>query len=142
MRLFILNTIGDSILELFIKPSAYEMEGAYDTALSWVITGFVIAMLATFGMQVIKWLLKAGVVLVKRHWSRLKTITFMATGMLPVFATLLAIYYFTLDYTNVLGPFGLFNGVFFAWLVYIVLMVLSDLVFPWSRNDYKFQRRV
>lgn len=135
------DSLLGSILRFFIQPVALDIEGAYDTALSWLITAIVIAVLLTIGMQVFKWLLKARAAMVDRYWPLRKTITFMAAGLFPVFAALSAIYYFTLDYTSIVGVSGLFKGVVFAWLLYISLMVSSDLIFPWSRYDYKFKRR-
>jgi hypothetical protein len=133
---------ASSFLQWFIEESNRGMAGAEDTAMSWVITGAVIAVLVTGVMMLIKWFRKERAPMVKKIWPLPKVFLFMFVGMFPLFFVLLTIYYFDLNFPMVIGTSGFFKGVVFAWLLYLIFMISGDFITPWSRPDWARKRRV
>ena len=129
-------------LEWFIDENNRGIDGAEDTALSWVITGVVIAVLVTGAMMLIKWFRKERASIVNKRWPLPKVLLFIFAGLFPLFVVLLAIYYFNLNFTMVIGAGGFFKGVVFAWLLYFIFMIGGDFIAPWSRPDWARKRRV
>lgn len=129
-------------LEWFIDENNRGIDGAEDTAMSWVITGVVIAVLVTGAMMLIKWFRKERASVVNKIWPLPKVLLFIFAGLFPLFAVLLAVYYFNLNFTMVIGTGGFFKGVVFAWLLYFIFMIGGDFIAPWSRPDWARKRRV
>lgn len=106
-----------------------------DTAMSWILTAFVVAVLlagVSFGYKSLR---KASAAHHdKKIWSRGKTWVFFFIGLFPVFFTLLFIWYLKLDFVNFIQIGGLLKGTLFAWLVYLFLMIFGHLVSPWRRE--------
>ncbi len=126
----------DTVAGVFIKPGMIDEPGAHGTAVSWMMTGLVIAVLLTGAMVLLKWLLKERAAIKQKRWPLSKVFGYMAVGLFPAFAVLLGVYYLSLDFITMLGPQGFFKGVVFAWLVYLIAMVVNDLIWQWSRTDY------
>jgi hypothetical protein len=126
-------------LDWFIPENNRGIAGAQDTAMSWVISGIVIAVLITGAMSFLKWLLKERASLRDKRWVISKVILYMLAGWVPVFAILWLFYYFNDDFKMVLEVGGFFKGVLFTWSLYIFFMVGMDLL--WSRPDYVIKRR-
>jgi len=127
------------LAEGLIRAELRDAPGAHDTAVSWLLTGLVIAALATGAMVLFKKFRKDRALLKDKPWSLAEVFGYLAVGLFPIFAVLLAVYYLSLDFTNILGVQGLFKGVACAWLLYVVLMVGNDLIWPWSRTDYRLR---
>ncbi|MBS1807716.1 MAG: hypothetical protein JST84_05955 [Acidobacteria bacterium] len=126
----------DKWVEVFIEPNNLNVQGAHETAFSWAMTGIVIAVLITGSMAALKWFLKERAALKDKRWKLAKVTGFMAAGLLIAFIPLLAIYYLSMNFTLILGVQGFFKGVIFAWVIYLLAMLASDLIAPWSRTDY------
>jgi hypothetical protein len=139
---FLQDESASPFLDWFIDESNRGIAGAEDTAMSWVITGVVIAVLVTGVMMLIKWFSKERSPIVRKIWPLTKVFLFMFLGMFPLFIILLAIYYFDLDFTMIIGTSGFFKGVIFSWLLYLIFMVGGDFITPWSRSDWARKRRV
>lgn len=131
----------NSFIEWFIDENNRGIAGAEDTATSWVITGIVIAVLITAAMLFVKWLMKERATIKDKPWSKSKIVIFTLVGLMPMFAVLLAVYYFNLNFTMIIGIGGFFKGIVLAWIFYIALMVIGDLLTPWSRHDYALKKR-
>jgi hypothetical protein len=128
-------------LDWFIPEGSRGIAGAQDTAMSWVLSGIVIAVLMTGGMIFLKWLLKERAPLPRKRWVISKVLLYMLTGLLPVFAILWALYYLNDDFKMILEIGGFFKGVLFTWSLYIFFMIGMDLLASWSRPDYVFKKR-
>lgn len=114
-----------------------DADGWREIATSWLITATVIAVVWTLVMLFVKWTLRKKEALIKdRAWSRQKTWWFIIAGLLPVLLIAWGIYYFTLDFTYVVGFRGLMNGVLFSWLLYVLLMVAGHMMSSWRRDIY------
>lgn len=123
----------DDFLRLFIEN--IESDNWQDTAISWLITAIVVAVLGAIMTFGVKAFLKASAkIQVEKIWSRGKTWLLIGIGLLPLFLVLLGIWYFTRDFRNFVLIGGLFKGTVFAWLLYIFLMILGHLVSPWRRE--------
>ena len=106
-----------------------------EVATSWVFTAIVIAILGAGGSFACKAALKASSNHHdKRIWSRGKTWLSFSIGLLPVFLTLLLLWYLDRDYTNYVKIGGLLKGTLFAWIIYLFLMIVGHLVSPWRRE--------
>jgi hypothetical protein len=128
--------LGDLAQRLFLDPNSYGVPGAQETAMSWMLTGLVISVLLTGTMALVKKLRKDRATVNGKRWSLPKVFGFAAIGLFVVFAILLAVYYFSLNFTSIIGVQGFFKGVVFAWVIYLLTMVGNDLIWPWSRTDY------
>jgi len=133
---------ASTFLEWFIDENNRGIDGAEDTAMNWVITGVVIAVLITGVMMLIKWFRKERAPIVNKHWPLSKVFLFMFVGVFPLFIVLLIIYYFDLDFMMIIGTSGFFKGVLFAWLLYFIFMIGGDFITPWSRPDWARKRRM
>ncbi|MBL8191602.1 MAG: hypothetical protein JNK38_26525 [Acidobacteria bacterium] len=136
--LFILQEEGSSsaFLRFFIDPSSYDAEGAADVALSWVLTGVVIAVVCTAMMAGGKWFFKVRAPMKAQRWSLLKVFGWLVLGWLPILLTLGLIYYFSINFTMILAIGGYFKGVIFTALLYALVMILVDFIIPRFRTDY------
>ncbi len=111
------------------------IKGWEDTAESWVITAVVIAALCAGLMLLYKLLRKkAARNIVEQTWSRGRTVLLIVFGLLPVFLCILAAWYTSSNFFNVMRVSGLLKGVLFAWLLYVLLMIVGHLVSPWRRE--------
>ena len=112
-----------------------DIDGWDDTAQNWLIVAIVVSVLSAGLMFFIKWLKKrrAGVIKLEA-WSRGETLLLMLLGLLPIFAGLLAIWYFSRDYPNIIGVGGLFKGVVVSWFSYLLLMVTGHALSPWRHE--------
>ena len=109
--------------------------GWQDTAQSWLITSIVIAVLCAGLMLLYKLMRKkAARNIVEQTWSPGKTILLILLGLLPVFLCVAAAWYTSSNFYNVMSVPGLFKGVLFAWLLYLLFMVIGHLASPWRRE--------
>jgi hypothetical protein len=69
-----------------------------------------------------------------RTWSGGQTWLLILVGLFPVMLLSCVIWYFSRDFHNIVGIQGLFKGIAFSWLLYLLFMVLAHLVSPW-RNE-------
>jgi cytochrome c biogenesis protein CcdA len=58
----------------------------------------------------------------------------MLLGLIPVFLSVLLVWFAYANFYNVMRVPGLFKGIFFAWLLYLVFMVIGHLAGPWRRD--------
>ncbi|MFN0141504.1 MAG: hypothetical protein ACKVQW_15640 [Pyrinomonadaceae bacterium] len=106
-----------------------------DTATAWVTTAVVLAVLVALLIFAFKGFRKYMAEIARRKiWTRRQTWLAIVVGFVPIFLSLLVIRWFSLDYTNFISIGDLFKGTLFAWLVYLILMVLGHLVSPWRRE--------
>lgn len=111
------------------------IKGWEDTAQSWLITAVVISVLCAGAMLLLKFFQKqsAGNI-VEQTWSKGKTIMLILLGLLPVFLGITGVWYSSNNFYNVMSVPGLFKGVLFAWLLYLVFMVIGHMAGPWRRE--------
>lgn len=111
------------------------IKGWEDTAQSWLITAVVIAVVCAGLMLLYKLLQKKSARnIVEQTWSRGMTVLLILTGLLPVLVFLLVAWYTSSNFYNVMSVGGLFKGVLFAWLLYLVFMVIGHVASPWRRE--------
>jgi succinate dehydrogenase hydrophobic anchor subunit len=111
------------------------IKGWEDTAESWLITAVVIAVLCAGLMLAYKLLRKkAARNIVEQTWSRRRTALLILIGLLPVFLFILTAWYTSSDFFNVMRVSGLFKGILFAWLLYLLFMIVGHLASPWRRE--------
>jgi Na+/H+-dicarboxylate symporter len=111
------------------------IRGWEETAQSWLITTAVIAALCAGLMLLYKLMRKkAARNIIEQTWSKAKTILLILVGLLPVFLFLLVAWYASSNFYNVMSVAGLFKGVLFAWLLYLVFMVVGHLASTWRRE--------
>jgi polyferredoxin len=136
--LFILqdDVVGGSSAFLRLFVTNQDIDGAEGVALSWVLTGIVIAAICTAVMAGGKWLLKERAHLGCKHWPLPKVFGWLLLGWLLILLVLGLIYYFSIDFTMILAIGGYFKGVIFTALVYAVVMIVVDLIIPRFRSDY------
>lgn len=123
----------NSFLRFFIENTEDDLWK--ETATSWIITAFVVAVLiagVSFGYKALR--KAAAAHHDKKIWSRGKTWLSFFIGLFPVFFTLLFIWYLKLDFVNFIQLGGLLKGTLFAWIVYLFLMIVGHLVSPWRRE--------
>jgi hypothetical protein len=133
MPILLLAIFESELLRFF--TSNREIDDWEDTATSWLMAAFVIAVLSAGLMLFYKWLRKSLAGSIKeKAWSRGETVLLMVIGLAPVFLAVLGIWYATRDYFNIIGVGGLIKGVVFAWLLYLLFMFLGHLVSPWRRE--------
>src|SRR2546429_8925679 len=115
MFLFLLQ---DNFLRLFIDN--IEPDNWQETAMSWLLTVVVIAVLIAGLVFAYKALRKSMADIAKRKiWTRRRTWLLIFVGIFPIFFLLLAIWYLTRDFLNFVQFGGLVRGTLFAWLLYL-----------------------
>lgn len=123
----------EGLLEWFTGDTS--IDGWQDTALSWLITALVIAVVCTGLMALIKFILKQKAPNPKRRiWPRSKAVIFILLGLLPVLLLAVVVWYMSRDFVNIMTVSGLFKGILFSWLLYLLLMLVSHAWGEW-RND-------
>jgi len=130
MLFFLLES---KFLRFFIEN--VESDDWDETAMNWVITAVVVAVIfvgLTFGYKALR--KAAAAHHDQKIWSRGKTWLSFFIGLFPLFFVLLAVWYAKLDYFNFIQFSGLVKGVLFAWFLYLVLMIGGHLVSPWRRE--------
>jgi Na+/H+-dicarboxylate symporter len=111
------------------------IRGWEETSQSWIITAVVIAVLCAGLMLLYKLMRKkAARNIIEQTWSRRRTALMILVGLAPVFLFILTAWYTSSDFYNVMGVSGLFKGVLFAWLLYLLLMIIGHLASPWRRE--------
>jgi succinate dehydrogenase hydrophobic anchor subunit len=111
------------------------IKGWEDTAESWLITAVVIAVICAGLMLLYKLLRKKTARNIREQtWSKGRTAVLILIGLLPVFVCILTAWYTSSDFFNVMRVSGLFKGVLFAWLLYLLLMIIGHLASPWRRE--------
>jgi hypothetical protein len=137
--LFILlqdDVVGSSSAFLRFFVTNHDVDGAEDVALSWVLTGVVIAGVCTAMMAGGKWVFKERASLGGKHWPLPKVFGWLLLGWLPILLVLGLIYYFSINFTMVLAIGGYFKGVMFTALLYVLVMIVVDLIITRFRSDY------
>jgi len=113
----------------------HDADGWEDTAQSWLIAAIVIAILCAGMMMFYKWLKKSSAAnLNQKIWSRGQTVMLMIVGLVPLFLSMLALWYSKGDYFDIVGLGGLFKGILFGWLFYLCLMFIGHVAGPWRRE--------
>jgi hypothetical protein len=112
-----------------------DIEGWDDIAQNWLVVAAVVSVLGAGLMFFIKWFKKkrAGVIRLEA-WSRGETLLLILVGLLPIFVGLLATWYISRDYPNIIGVGGLFKGVMVSWFLYVLLMVIGHALSPWRHE--------
>jgi cbb3-type cytochrome oxidase subunit 3 len=132
MKMFLLF-LQDGFLRLFIDN--IEPDNWQETATSWLLTAVLIAVLIAGLVFAYKALRKSMADIAKRKiWTRGQTWLLIFAGIFPIFFVLLAIWYMTRDFLNYVQFGGLVRGTLFAWILYLVFMVIGHLVSPWRRE--------
>jgi hypothetical protein len=128
-----LAIVESDFLRLFIEN--LDEDDWPETARSWLIAAIVVAVLCTGLMIFIKWFKKQNAGNVKGMvWSKRETLMLMLIGLLPVFIAVFVVWYASRDFFNIVGVGGLLRGVFFSWLLYLILFLLGHLLSPWRRE--------
>ncbi len=113
-----------------IDPDNWE-----DMAMSWLITAIVVAVLGAGIVFAVKAVRKSMADIAKNKiWTRGQTWLLIFVGIFPIFFALLAVWWLTRDFVNYVQVGGLLKGTFFAWLLYLMFMVVGHLVSPWRRE--------
>lgn len=112
-----------------------DVDGWEETATSWVLAAIVVAVIGAgivFAYKAVR--KQAARTIVERTWSRGETVLLILMGLLPVLFLTFGIWYLSRDFTNIVGLWGLIKGIVFAWLLYLVLMLVGHAVSPWRRE--------
>ncbi len=105
------------------------------TAKDWAICAVVTAVLAAGLIFAVKGLRKYLADIAKRKiWTRRQTWLTIFMGLFPIFLFLFLIRWLYGDFWDYINVPDLFKGVFYAWVIYLVLMVVGHLVSPWRRE--------
>ncbi|HZH30734.1 MAG TPA: hypothetical protein VEY11_08215 [Pyrinomonadaceae bacterium] len=130
----LLATVLESdFLKFFIENR--DLDDWSETATSWLIAAFVVSVLVAGLMMAFKGIRKYMASNIKeKTWSRGETVVLMLGGLLPVFLGILYVWYTTRDFFNIVGVTGLLKGIAFAWLLYLLFMVVGHLASPWRRE--------
>jgi H+/Cl- antiporter ClcA len=125
--------LESSFLRLFadnVDPDNWD-----DTAMSWVITAIVVAILGAGIIFAVKAARKSMADIArKKIWTRGQTWLLIFIGIFPIFIAMWIIWYMQHDFLAVIQIGGLIKGTFFAWLLYVFVMVIGHLVGPWRRE--------
>lgn len=125
--------LENEFLRLFIDN--VEPDDWADTAFSWVMVAIVVAVLGAGIVFAFKAARKSMADIAKKKiWTRGRTWLLIFIGIFPIFLVLLLIWYISRDYYNFIQIGGLLKGTLFAWLIYLLLMVIGHLVSPWRRE--------
>ena len=123
----------NGFLRMFIDN--IEPDDWADTSQNWVITAVVVAILGAGLVFAFKAFRKSMAEIAKKKiWTRRQSWLMIFVGIFPIFLSLLIIWYMKLDFYNFIGMGGLLNATLFAWLLYVLLMVIGHLVSPWRRE--------
>lgn len=124
---------SSGLLELFADNRDYD--NWEDTALNWVIAALVVSVVCAGLMLAYKWFRKKSARVIREQaWSRGETILLMAVGLFPALLLTIGLWLYSRDFGNVIGVGGLVKGIAFAWLLYLVLMIVAHLASPWRRE--------
>lgn len=111
------------------------IKGWEETAQSWLVTVGVIAILCAGLMLFYKLMRKkAARNIVEQTWGKRKTMLLILVGLLPVFLCIWVAWYTSSNFYNVMSVAGLFKGVLFGWLLYLLFMFIGHLASPWRRE--------
>jgi H+/Cl- antiporter ClcA len=125
----------EGLLNLLFNEVVSKADDDSQTALNWLITAIVVAIVVaglSFGYKAFRKSMAAH--LDQKIWSRGQTWLSFFIGLFPVFFGLLAIWYLTRDFFNFVDVGPLFKGVVVAWILYLAIMILGHLVSPWRRE--------
>jgi hypothetical protein len=128
--------IWGAVVEFFLTDNT--ISGAYESGTSWFITAIVISIICTGLMLLAKYLFKQGKPLVLQGWRLGRAVGHSLLGLVPVLIILLIIYFTNLSFQMVLQPPGLFKGIFFAWILYLLFEMTTDWII-W-RSDWNPRR--
>src|SRR4051794_37950624 len=113
------------------QPKNYQ-----EVATSWLATLFVIAAAWMAVMFIVELIQKNRYDDEKRRmWGTIKTLGWIAVGLVPMLITICLAYYYSLDFQTVVGLPGLFKGIFVAGVIYVTLMLVGHL-FGNLRHDF------
>lgn len=133
MTILLLTILQSDFLKFFIENR--DLEDWDDTALSWLIAALLVSIVCAGVMFAYKGLRKYLARNIReKTWSRGETIMLMVVGLLPVLLAILGVWYNTRDFFNIVGVSGLLKGIVFAWLLYLVIMIVGHLASPWRRE--------
>jgi hypothetical protein len=114
------------------QPNNYQ-----EVATSWLAALFIIA---ASWMTV---MLLAEIVQRKRYsderrymWGTMKTLGWIALGLVPVLVTVCVVFFNSLDFQLVVGQPGLYKGIFLAGLIYVSMMLAGHLFGNLRRDLY------
>jgi H+/Cl- antiporter ClcA len=127
--------IMESILEALFNDVVSKADDDSQTALNWLITAVVVAVVVaglSFGYKALRKSMASH--LDQKIWSRSQTWLSFFIGLFPVFIGLLAVWYLTRDFFNFVDVGPLLKGVVMAWILYLAIMILGHLVSPWRRE--------
>lgn len=129
----VLFFLENDFIRLFIDDRG--SDNWQDTATSWLITAVIVAVIGSGLIFAFKGFRKYMADIAKRKiWTRRQTWLLIFIGIFPIFATLWFFWYLEHDYLTFIQIGGLLKGTLFAWLIYLVLMVIGHLVSPWRRE--------
>jgi hypothetical protein len=105
------------------EPQNYD-----EVATDWLLALIVIAFVWMIAMLIIeiyrKW---RSVSQDGKIWGTGKILIWMLIGFAPVLVTVIAIYWYSLDFQTVVGRPGLFKGIFVGWILYASMFLMSHL---------------
>ncbi len=104
-------------------PNNYE-EVATDWLMALVVVAFIWMCVMLIAEIYRKW---RSVSQEGKIWGTGKILIWMLLGLAPVLATVLAIYYRSLDFQLVVGTPGLFKGIVVGWVMYVAMFLFSHL---------------
>lgn len=123
------------VAELLItndEPPNYQ-----EVATSWMAALFIIAAIWMALMLAGELIRKAQYDDERRKtWGTLVTLGWIAAGLVPVLISVVAIYFYSLDFQMVVGKPGLFKGIFVAGFIYVTLMLVGHLFGNLRRDFY------
>ena len=125
--------LESDVLRFFIEDNS--PDNWEDTALSWLVTAIVAAVLGAGVIFAVKALRKSMADIArKKIWTRGQTWLLILVGIFPIFIALLLVWWLTHDFFDYVQIGGLLKGTIFAWFLYLIFMVVGHLVSPWRRE--------
>ena len=125
--------LANDLLRFFTEDRS--IRGWEEAATSWLITGLVVAAVVAGLMLLYKLMQKKAAGNIKEQvWSRGESVLLMLAGLLPVLLGVAVIWYWSSNFFKVMGVPGLFKGIVFAWVVYLIFMIVGHLAGPWRRE--------
>jgi hypothetical protein len=114
------------------QPNNYQ-----DVATSWLAALFIIAASWMTVMLLAEVLQRGRYPDEGRHmWGTMKTLGWIAAGLVPVLVTVCAVFFYSLDFQLVVGQPGLYKGIFVSGFIYVSMMLAGHLFGNLRRDLY------
>ena len=110
-----------------------DVPGWEDTAMNWLITAIVTAVIVTLAMVFTKIMKKKAAAGPRgMTWNRKQTVLFVMAGLLPLAALVALVWYSSINFQSIAGVPGLLKGILIAWLFYSTGMVIAHAGLWWN----------